>query len=103
MESNQLELIAQAMENPESRELIRTFIQKRCSKKVSSVMIKMLDNPEGISEDLFKEYAQIIKEEYTDVALDEYSSGKISKEELQNKIKSLEFDYCEMLSEQGIE
>ena len=103
MENNQLELIAQAMANPESREFIRTFIQKRCSKKISSVMMKMLDSPDGVNGDLLKEYAQIIKEEYTDVALDEYSSGKISKEELQKKIKDLEFDYCEMLSEQGIE
>jgi hypothetical protein len=103
MENSQLQLIAQAMENPESRELIKTFIQKQCSKKVSTVMIKMLDNPDGVNEELFKEYAQIIKEEYTDVALDQYSSGEISKEELEERIKDLEFDYFEMLSQQGID
>jgi hypothetical protein len=99
-EHSQIEIIAQSLKDPKSKEIIRRFIVKNSPPKISAVFCKILDNPEGFTKELLVEYAEVIKEHYTDKALDQFNTGEISKEELEAKLKDLEFCYCETIEQE---
>jgi len=99
VEDNHLKLIADALKTPEGVEKIKSIINSKCSPKICKIMNQVLSSmdSEGNS---FEKYASIIREEFTDVYLDDFNNGDITKKELDEKINNLHWTYLQVLDEE---
>jgi lipoate-protein ligase A len=99
MDYNHLKLIASALQTPDGIERIKTFIEANCSPQIVKIMDEVINSMEMEEDIVFERYASKIREEFTDIYLDEFNRDEITKEELDKKINNLHWTYLQVLDE----